>query len=74
MALKTIEIMVEEDGDRNCPNCKSEDFELERPMLVHKRTQMILEGYCPDCGCEFRFTYTLFVDDIAIKFRNSFPI
>ena len=74
MALKTIEIQVEEDGDRNCPSCKDEDFEIGPPILVHARTQMILLCHCPHCGCDFRFTYTLFVDEVAIKVGNSYPL
>ena len=72
MALKEAKIYVEEDGDRNCPGCKSEDFEIQHPILVSNRTEMILECYCPHCGCDFRFRYTLFVSDVQIKTSRGY--
>jgi hypothetical protein len=74
MALKRIEILVEKDGDRNCPSCKSDDFEIGSPVLRHNRTELGLECHCPHCGCTFRFIYTLFVSDISIKTSMGYTL
>jgi len=65
--LEKIEIYREKDGDRNCPNCKDDKIELSPPRLAHNRTELKLDGYCPECGCDFIFSYVLFVSDIEIK-------
>jgi rubredoxin len=66
--LEKIEIYREKDGDRNCPHCKATDDKIVVgfPRLAHNRTELKLECYCPECGCNFIFTYTLFVSDIEI--------
>ena len=75
MALKEATIYVESDGDRNCPNCKSEDIqEVKGPALVHNRTEMLLQYYCPHCGCDFRFRYTLFVSGIEVQEGGHWPL
>ena len=67
--LEEITIYREKDGDRNCPNCKVKEDKIEigQPRLAHERTELKLDCYCPECGCDWIFTYTLFVSDIEIK-------
>jgi len=67
MALKKIEIYIEDMGDRNCPSCKAdgESLFLATPTLRHNRTEMSLSGHCQECGCDFIFTYVLFLGDIT---------
>jgi len=66
MGLKYIQICVDDKGDRNCPNCGAEDKDLflAAPRLKHNRTELGLSGHCQQCGCDFIFTYVLFVSDV----------
>ena len=66
--MKEIKIYVDEKGDRNCPSCKTGEkaLHLNSPKLTHERTEMSLTGHCEECGCNFRFIYTLFVSNIEV--------
>jgi hypothetical protein len=67
--LVSATIYVDKRGDRHCPSCQRpvEEEHLKAPELVHVRTTMRMEGYCPHCGCDYVFEYLLFVDNVSYK-------